>query len=103
MAISKYYITKTDKRFSAYPHFKYCITSISGRSSYFELREWLWQAYGPSKELNEWTDDLDSGKFHMYGPITHHNERWCWNNDTYNRRIFLLGDEELVMFKLRFM
>lgn len=103
MAISKYHYTKTDKRFSAYPHFKYNVTSISGRNSFFELREWLWQTYGPSKELSEWTADLKSGTFHMYGPITHHNMSWCWNTDTYSRRIFLLGDEELVMFKLRFM
>jgi hypothetical protein len=103
MAMKKFKINKTDKRYAAHPHFKYSIISTGDRSGFFELREWLWQTYGPSKELNEWTDDLSKHNYAFYGPITHHNKNWCWHTDTYNRRIFLLGDEELVMFKLRFM
>ena len=97
------YITgKTDKRFHAYPYFKYAISTFRNRGGFFILREWLWQTYGPSKELHEWTDDLNCSSYLQYGPITHHNEKWCWTCDSYSRRIFLLGDAELALFKLRF-
>lgn len=95
-------ITNTDKRFGAFPHFKYCVTPHRNRSEFFEFREWLWQTYGPSKELREWIDDLNKHSYAFYGPVTHHNQHWCWNSDTYNRRIFLCGDQELALLKLRF-
>lgn len=102
---------KLDKRHTGHSDFKYAIGSGSGKifkqNSFCEIREWCWTTYGPSKEINEWVEDLKYSPLSQwqlisYGPITHHNEFWAWQNNFYNRRIFLRTDKELALFKLRF-
>lgn len=104
-----FHIIKLDKRHTGHSNFKYAIGSGKGRflkqHNFCEIREWCWTTYGPSKEIDEWLEDL---KYHQpwqqtyYGPITHHNEFWAWQKESYQRRIFLRTDKELAYFKLRF-
>jgi len=100
-------IKKTDGRNTGYPHFKFFITlsdsnpyrNRARQTMFFEIREWAWATWGASKEVDEWVSD----KFWTNPPNIPkcQNEHWCWINDNKIYRIYLAGDAELVLFKLR--
>lgn len=94
-------IKKLDKRNTGFSDFKYSVTSTSVYlQEFYEIRKWMWETWGASKELKEWMSDsrviLASAE-----AISCQNEHWCWQNDEYARRLFLRTDKELVLFKLR--
>jgi hypothetical protein len=103
----KIIIKKTDKRHTGHPDFKFFITPIeyspyrnrARQTMFFEIREWAWATWGASKEVEEWAAD----KIWTSPPNIPkcQNEHWCWVNDNKNYRIYLAGDAELVLFKLR--
>ena len=101
-------IKKQDRSNKGHEYFQYSVRvaeaysslspwSLTGISQYHSMREWCWQTWGPSKELNEWITDQEQQK---YVP-TCHNQFWCWQNDEYVRRIYLKTDKEMMLFKLR--
>lgn len=91
--------TKLDLRFSGFPHWKYFVTtsiysSVGQRVHQFvEWREWCWNLWGSSKELEffYYTSNL--------GPC--HNTHWCWSSEDTRKRIYLASDEDLMEFTLR--
>lgn len=90
---------KLDRRHSGYGEWKYYIMPNApwnrvGMNKFFEMREWCWNTWGHSKEINEWMrDKLDPTSISQ-------NNKWCWQNDTYNVRIYLRTDKELSHFLL---
>jgi len=64
---------------------------------FYEWRNWCWQTWGPSKELQHWLEDLRNPN----QLAVSHNEQWCWQNDEYATRIYLRTDKELSIFLLK--
>lgn len=100
-------IKKLDKRNKGHEYFKYYIKTtypISPKDpNYHELRSWMWKTWGPSKELVEWLDDDNEKHRTTPKPLFCQNEHWCWQNDEYYSRLYLRGDAELVVFKLKWL
>ncbi len=95
-------IKKLDGRNTGYGKFKYAVESQSLHSSeFYDLRKWMWDTWGASKELKEWIHGdlvIRAGGEQL---VSCQNENWCWQNDEYHRRLYLRTDKELVIFKLR--
>lgn len=95
-------IKKLDARYRGYPLWKYFVepshytTALEMAVMFYEWREWCWEIWGPSKELNEFDhNDLFNG-------VHCSNNHWCWTNDhIYGKRIYLKGDGEASVFTLR--
>lgn len=103
-----YKVTKLNRKYTGYEHFQYIVTVERPKNNrfldfqeikqeWFELREWCWTTWGPSKEIEDWL------KATMIDPTTHvsQNTHWCWQNDKYATRIYLTSDKELNWFTLR--
>lgn len=73
------------------------ITLYDSQQEFFRWREWCWKTWGPSKELNDWLEDLRHPSLDMIS----HNEHWCWQHSDYNTRIYLRNDKELSIFLLQ--
>lgn len=80
-------IKKLDGRFTAHPFFKTALEyplfdgSEYGSDTdfnFYQMREWLWENYGPSKELGIWI---------WHQSIELINTDWCWDVDT--QRMYL--------------
>lgn len=105
-------VVKTNGKYNSYPDFLYNITVEYGRRSpsrnesiimkqdWFAVREWCWETWGPSKELEDWLIDRQLAINEM-DKLVGHNVHWCWQNNQYASRIYLATDKELNWFKLR--
>ena len=94
-------VKKLDKRNNGYGKFKYVIHSNSlYNKEFFEIRAWMWETWGASKELKDWLVDA---RFILANDelLGCQNEHWSWQNDEYARRLYLRTDKELVLFRLR--
>jgi hypothetical protein len=109
-------IKKVDRRYTGYPDFKYLISvnapynlfkNRAPDNLFFEWREWCWQTWGASKEVDEWITDKN---FNIQNIVLNtanttpksQNKHWCWKHDRdAKNRIYLASDQELVLFKLR--
>jgi len=80
-------IGKLDKRHNGYDRFKY-FASFSSTNLYkfVEVRNWCWQNWGPSSEL----DITGLG-----------DQKWAWIHGQYNTRIYLATDAEYQWFVLK--
>jgi hypothetical protein len=62
-----------------------------------EAREWCWETFGASTELDIW-EEKD-------GPTDVRNDKWAWDRGQYNKTfrciIYLKSDQECNWFKLR--
>jgi hypothetical protein len=98
-------ISKINKRFKGAGHWEYLISVPHYRDSrelFFEMREWCWNTWGPSKEISDWMEDTNSD---LYTPVSF-NQSWCWSHDSgtphgVTHRLYIRGEKELVLFKLR--
>ena len=91
-------VKKLDKRNTGYGKFKYAVNSTSlYAKEFYEIRAWMWDTWGASKELKDWMLDFRIS----VDAVGCQNEHWCWQNDEYNRRLYLRTDKELVLFRLR--
>ena len=91
-------VKKLDKRNTGYGKFKYAVHSTSlYAKEFYEIRAWMWDTWGASKELKDWMLDFRI----TVDQVGCQNEHWCWQSDEYNRRLFLRTDKELVLFRLR--
>lgn len=89
-------IIKTlDKRMNGYGDFKYGVDFYKSKDRPFdEVRQWCWETFGPSTELDIW--EVRDGT---------RNEKWAWDRGNYNKSfrciIYLKDDQEMNWFKLR--
>jgi hypothetical protein len=91
-------VKKLDKRNTGYGKFKYAVNSTSlYAKEFYEIRAWMWDTWGASKELKDWMLDYRI----VLADVGCQNEHWCWQSDEYNRRLFLRTDKELILFRLR--
>jgi hypothetical protein len=93
-------LTKLDRRHLGYPYWLMYIRKPTGRDGkrvFLEWREWCWNTWGASKEINEFNqNDLFNGTLSS-------NPHWCWQNDRFNTRIYLKSDVEVTLFALRWL
>lgn len=97
-------IEKLDGRFVGHQYFKYRIYFSSvGKTNRFlqfvDIRNWLWDTYGSSSERDIilYLEDFKNTAF---------NKKWAWHVDDKSRDnvyIYLASDEELALFKLKWM
>lgn len=91
-------VKKVDKRFKGNGSFKFYVDSPKyGDKNFFQVREWCWTTFGPSKEIEMWQDDVSRAR------ITNnsHNEKWAWQADPWTTRIYLKTDKEADWFTLK--
>ena len=95
----KYDVKKLDMRFTGYPHWKYYVSASRSNTPddrvdlFVQWREWCWNMWGASKELDFF--------YYVLGGGPCNNSHWCWNSNDDNRRIYLASDVELLEFTLR--
>ena len=93
-------VSTLDNRFNGFPYWKYAVSVPRSLSIYqaervdlfVRWREWCWNTWGPSKELDFFYYTTNSGSCH--------NTHWCWNSDDDKRRIYLVDDSDLTAFTL---
>lgn len=95
-------VKKTDKRHTGSDRFKYYV-QIQGsnytewkltKEKFFELRQWCWETWGPSREVDQYT--TTDGSY-----IEDQNHAWSWVNDQHRARLYLGGKEEATYFTLK--
>ena len=93
-------VTNLDRRHSGYPFMKYYVTPFGFREEsirkLIELRNWCWETFGPGVERKYVT--LIPGPDHLESL-----DAWAWHTEDNQRRIYLRGDEELALFKLKWL
>lgn len=91
-------IKKTDRRFEAYPQFKYYLDcGQTGENNFFVLRSWCWNTWGASKSLKDWKWG------HLHQPMNFdscQNSNWCWIDAYDQRRLFFREEEDTILFRL---
>lgn len=101
---------KLDKRNNGFGHWKYYVdrpksnygqflTLFTSRNIFFQWREWCWTQWGPSKELDDWLEDLRHPQ--LADQYASHNKHWCFVHNQYSTRIYLRDDKELSTFLLK--
>lgn len=86
----EYYINRPKRAFNSNLSLYEC------QQTFFSWREWCWQTWGPSKELDDWLEDIRQNK-----DAVSHNEYWCFQNRDYSTRIYLKSNKELSLFLLK--
>ncbi len=95
-------VKKTDKRHTGHLQFKYYV-EIKAKEyneyklvmeKFFELRQWCWETWGPSREVDQYSSIEGSWKEDQ-------NHAWSWVNDQYRARLYLGGKEEAAFFTLK--
>jgi hypothetical protein len=94
-------IRKTDKRHTGHEYFGYVleIKSNLGKfdrqlrfSEFNEVRNWVWETYGPSCEREHWLN------MNTRFPV---NPHWCWHTEFNELKIYFSTDKEANWAKLR--
>lgn len=82
-------LKKLDRRMNGYGDFKYStkFRRLSQGDLFFEVRNWCWETWGPSCELEFW----DVNK----------NPAWAWAMTEFEIKIYLTGDKEASWFTLK--
>lgn len=108
-------VTKLDRRHTGYDVMKYYIEPgyvyYPGHSREFrinkfkEMRNFLWQDFGPGAELEYVTITLGTTSTPDVKPPGDPGiptlERWAWRTDQNHLRLYLKGDAELTWLKLK--
>lgn len=100
-----YLVKKTDRRYSGHDRFKYVVTMrfdagniawnfTQGRLIFQAWRTWCHHMFGEGMERDWACGLMHSGLIPM--------AQWAWDTEHGNRRLYLQGDEQLVMFQLKF-
>lgn len=88
-------LIKLDRRMNGYGDFKYMCKKMTGihyeLDDFFAIRNWCWETWGPSYELNFYKKNITK------------NPAWCWHVFEYEARIYLAGDEEANWFMLKWL
>jgi hypothetical protein len=89
-------VKKLDRRMNGYGQFIYAANfpSFVDADRFSQVRQWCWEQWGPSVELEIWQRYPDFK-----------NPKWAWErgefNKSYRCRIFLSSDQEAEWFILR--
>ena len=98
----KYYsVKRLDRRFVGGDDFRYRveiddhIKNPDKVDLYYRIQDWCRETWGRSTEVRH-------HRMLKYNNGWPHNEYWCFNNEHYHSYwIYLRGDEELMLFELR--
>lgn len=89
---------KTDRRFTAHPHFQYYLDlPRTGVYGFHVIRSWAWESWGASKELDDWLLSVDRAENNDC-----QNPHWCWSSKDGQRRIWLRSPEEVALYRLTY-
>ena len=98
-------ITKLDRRYNGYTVFKYIVEidiragAKDERTAKFkELREWMWEHYGPGCELDYVMLDFKSPK--DSDGLLNSRERWAWQTAHGEQRLYI-KPEQFTFMKLK--
>jgi hypothetical protein len=81
---------KLDGRYTGNHLFQYRIDfDYRSREQFKQIRNWCWETFGPSCELNFLTKDEE--------------KVWAWTTDSYRVRLYLKSDKEVNWYKLRWL
>lgn len=87
-------IKKLDKRHTGQNCFKYIIKkSYNDIEDFNAIREWCWDQWGPSCELESYLK--------LNGTHKSTNGHWAWVSEYGNRRIYLVDDKDATIFALK--
>ena len=94
--MTKYRITKLDKRHTGYGMFAYYITpvstiSLNDKLRFLEWRKWCWETWGMGME-RDLALELGSRQFDVV--------RWAWDTEFKHRRIYFASEKEFSWFIL---
>lgn len=83
---------KLDRRYAGSQDFKYYVNfnKLVEGNSFIEVRNWCWEQWGPSCELDLWYRVGQNG-----------NPAWCWMSDDWKTRICFRSDKEYSWFILK--
>ena len=82
-------LKKLDKRMSGHGEFTHFMEyRMDQGAEFIECRNWCWQQWGPSSELDLW---------YKHKP----NQHWCWMMDEWRIRVYLRTDSEAQWFSLK--
>ena len=82
-------LKKLDRRMSGYGKFThYMEYSHKEANEFIRCRNWCWEQWGPSCELDFW---------YKHTP----NEKWCWLVDQWRTRVYLRTEAEAQWFALK--
>ena len=97
-------VKRTDKRMTGYNKFKYYIdikydrndnfTDMPVIEKFFEIRQWCWETWGASREVDELNDRLNSWQGDK-------NPHWSWINDAHRARLYLATPYEAALVTLK--
>ena len=95
-------VKRTDKRHTAYDRFRYYVEikrddwaeRHAVHEKFFELRLWCWETWGPSREVDQYSLEIDSIPKDK-------NNHWSWINDQYRARLYLGASEDAAYFTLK--
>jgi hypothetical protein len=101
--MKNYTVKKLDRRYSGHRIFKYIVEPVYDRKVLSEMstvrerfvgwRDFCWTSFGPGME-REWAVHLENIK-------RINQPKWAWDTN-YGYRLYIRGDEELVLFELKF-
>lgn len=94
-------LKKLDKRHTGYTFFKYLVEFIGTERSLIlaKYRSYCWNQFGPGVDVitfRKWINELTPEERMEYSI----NESWAWQDQDYVTRIYIKGDEELLLMKL---
>jgi hypothetical protein len=96
-------VKKTDKRHTGSDRFKYYVdikwTDYAKEhklvmEKFFEIRQWCWETWGPSREVDQYSSKEGSW-------TADQNLSWSWINDQHRARIYLGSKDEAAFFTLK--
>lgn len=95
-------VKKTDRRHTGSDRFKYYVEIKAtkhgewalAKEKFFEMRQWCWETWGPSREVDQYTSFDESYKEDQ-------SHAWAWINDQHRYRLYLGNKEEAAHFTLR--
>lgn len=93
---------RSDNRNACYPYFKYVIQPKKSDNDFFTIRNWCWETFGSSKEIEAWLRDKNPRYSGSTTTPVSHNLQWAWKYGLYSSDIYLATDKEYSFFLLRF-
>lgn len=98
-APTPYKVIKLDGRFTGRSHFEYSIDFRNRGSTkavyerFVRARRWFWEAYGPSAEFGIYVELVPSADL---------SDRWAWQTEFHQCRIYVKDDATLSGFVMFF-
>lgn len=94
-------VKKLDKRHTGYNLFKYLIDFRGNEKSLnlAKYRSYCWNQFGPGVDVDtyrKWVAKLTPEEKILYSI----NEAWAWQDHEYVTRLYIKGDEELLIMNL---